>query len=311
MSLSLPKSMQMSQVTLIETRRRGARGGMGSWLAALLVAAVALAAGGSCYNPSILNDGFICAEAGKRCPDGFECSSSNRCHAVVKCSAGTPTPICSDPPKAGSDCNPACQIGCACGRCNVANSSAKCVPTVGTATLGQLCAPTADNCAAGLICLLEPETCGNNVGRCYQHCTTSGSAAAQCSGGRACEIPILDSEKTDTGYRTCGLAAQVCNPIATSNNGCPSAAFGCYLDVPGGTTLCDCPNTVPPVVLGGVCSVYSDCAAGLVCTSSAGSVGPRCRQICIQSSSGPAGIGGCAAGQRCIPIGATYGYCGL
>jgi hypothetical protein len=304
--MSLPKSMQMSLPTVVEKCRGSVRRGTGLWLAALLAVGLAGGLGASCYNPAILDEGFICAEAGKRCPDGFECNAANKCKAVVKCPVPPQTPICTDPQKAGTDCNPACQFGCACGRCNVANASAKCTTVVGTAMLGQLCTPNNDNCAAGLICLLEPDTCGSNVGRCYQHCTASGSAAAQCGTGRACEIPILDSLGKDTTYRTCGLAAQTCNPA--TNNGCPSAAFSCYLNTAGAATLCDCPNTATPVILGGVCAVYNDCAAGLVCTTSAGSVGPHCRQICTQSSSGQGN--GCPSGQRCFAIGATYGYCG-
>lgn len=308
--MSLPKSIQLGLETWIEVRRgpgQGRRQGR-FWLAALMAIGLAAAWGGACYNPSITDHGFICADAGKRCPDGFVCNPTTlRCDAVVKCSVPKQTQICSDEPKAGTRCNPACQTGCACGRCNVAGADASCTTVIGTATLGQLCTPNKDNCASGLICLLEPSTCGTDVGRCYQHCTASGAVAAQCGTGRSCEIPILDSAGKDTTYRTCGLASQPCNPIAITNNGCPSAAFGCYLNTAGAATYCDCPNTTTLVILGGSCAAYNDCAAGLVCTTSAGSVGPHCRQVCTQSNSG--GGTSCPNGQRCVPIGATYGYC--
>jgi hypothetical protein len=268
--------------------------------------ALGLAAGSpaGCYNPSITDHGFICADAGKRCPDGFACNPMTlRCDAVKTCPVPMQTPICADPPKAGTDCNPACQTGCACGRCNVAGMAAVCSTTIGSATLGQLCTPAKDNCAAGFICLLEPSTCGADVGRCYQHCTTTGAAAAQCGAGRACEIPILDSQSRDTTYRACGLASQVCNPVA--NNGCPSAAFGCYLNITGALTICDCPTATTGMILGASCTNYNDCAAGLVCTDSTGSVGRHCRQVCTQSTTAT----GCPNGQRCIAIGTMYGYC--
>jgi hypothetical protein len=254
----------------------------------------------ACYNPSISNGGLLCAEAGKACPDGFECNATDRrCYATVKCSVAAVTPICQDGPKAGAACNPTCQIGCACGRCNVFGANPVCTTSIGSAQLGQICTPGAkDNCAAGLICLLE--SCGSNLGRCYQHCTTS----AQCSGGRACEVPILDgSTGRDTGYRTCSLAPQSCNPVATTGNGCPSPSLGCYLDTDG-TTFCDCSNSTPPLVLGGLCVSYNDCASNLVCATSAGVAGAHCRQACTVASST------CPSGQRCIAEGSTYGYCG-
>ena len=273
-------------------------------LALLALAAAAGVLGTACYNPSITNGGFVCAEAGKRCPDGFECDSTNHCTATMKCSV-TVTPICSDPPKTGATCNPACQTGCACGRCNVAGASTVCSQVVGSAKRGEVCNPTADNCVAGYICLLE--SCGTNLGRCYQHCTPSGgSAGATCPSGLACEIPILDGANKDTGYRTCSLQNQTCTPTtaAASSNGCPSPALGCYLAT-GGTTFCDCPNRAPPGVLGAACDVYNDCAAGLMCAPpSAGAAGNHCRTICMQQ-----GQNTCPSGQRCVAVGTTYGYC--
>jgi hypothetical protein len=276
--------------------------GIQMWFVGLI--GLAGVAGVGCYNPSILDGGLICADAGKRCPDGFECGATDQhCHAVVKCSAPA-APICQDAARSGAACNPACQSGCSCGRCNVAGSEAVCTPTVGTVALRQVCTPTKDNCAAGLICLLEADTCGAGLGRCYQHCTTSGSAAAQCGTTGACEIPILDGAGKDTSYRACGLGTQLCNPVlaANTNNGCPSTALGCYVN-PAGATYCDCPNRATAVILGGVCEVYNDCAPGLICTDSSGSAGRHCRQACTIVN--PT----CPNGQRCIGVGAIYGYC--
>ena len=258
----------------------------------------------ACYNPGIKDGGLLCAEAGKSCPDGFKCNlADGHCYAVLTCSVPAVTPICADAPKAGAMCNPTCQTGCTCGRCNVSGAAAACTTSIGTVALGQICTLGKDNCQAGYVCLLESTTCGNNVGRCYQHCTTN----AQCgTGGRTCEIPILDASDRDTGYKTCSLQAQPCNPVTTTmaSNGCPNVGLGCYLST-SGATFCDCPSRATPAILGGVCEAYNDCAIGLVCTTSTSSVGAHCRQGCT-----PAGGGGCSNGLRCIPVGATYGYCG-
>ena len=265
----------------------------------LLVMAVLLSwSTPACFNPTITDGNLLCAEAGKACPDGFSCNAmDHKCHAVVTCSSPAVTHLCEDAPKSGADCNPTCQTGCACGRCNVIGPTPICSTSTGNVGLGQVCTPGAkDNCQAGFICLLE--SCGTNLGRCYQHCTT----AAQCGTGRLCEIPILDGTTgRDTGYRTCSLAPQMCNPAATSTTGCPNAALSCFLNTDA-TTFCDCPNA-PGAILGAVCDNYNDCLPGLVCTSSTGSVGTHCRQSCTVS--GPA----CATGQRCVPVGSTYGYC--
>jgi hypothetical protein len=271
-------------------------------LVLLALVAVAGLTGAGCYSPSITNGGFICADAGKRCPDGFECDSTNHCTATAKCPVAPVTPLCQDLPKSGATCNPSCQTGCACGRCNVAGALAVCSTTVGVAKRGEVCDPNKDNCAPGLICLLE--SCGTTLGRCYQHCTPSGgSAAAGCPTGLLCEIPILDGSNKDTGYKACSLQTQTCTPTATASNGCPSPALGCYLAT-GGATFCDCPNRTTPGVLGAVCDVYNDCAAGLMCTASTGTVGNHCRTICMVQ-----GQNTCPNGQRCVAVGTTYGYC--
>ena len=259
----------------------------------------------ACYNPSIQDAGFLCAEAGKQCPDGFTCQTDGHCHASVGSSGTCPvpaiTPICTDLPRTGAACNPTCQTGCTCGRCNVAGSAAACVTTVGTVKLGAICTPNKDNCLPGLICLLESDTCGANLGRCYQHCTTNTQCSAPA--GRTCEIPILDGSNKDTGYRACSLASQTCNPLVTTTNGCPSAALGCYVNS-AGVTFCDCPNRTTPVALGGVCDAYNDCGPGLICTAQAGLAGTHCRQACAAS-----GTNTCPNGQHCVAVGATYGYC--
>jgi hypothetical protein len=303
----------------------GARPGGGAWLT-LACLAFGLA-GGACYNPRI-DDGNLACAAGQ-CPDGFACLADNRCHHVgvtvdvgvppsdagapgsdaadgptpdanpPMCTTAVVTPVCQQAPAAGQACNPGCQKGCACGRCNIVDRSPQCVP-VGSAKLGDTCKPGAqDNCGAGLICLSEG--CGNGLGRCYRHC----AGDEQCPGS-ICTIPILDQTGKDTGFRTCDVPAQSCDPV--NNTGCPDPALACYL-TSANQTLCDCANPHPADggTSGGMndapCNVYNDCAAGFFCVDSG--MGPRCHFVCLVAS--PA----CPAG-RCIPsgTGSKYGYCG-
>jgi hypothetical protein len=260
-----------------------------------------------CFKPDIQEGGFVCSTTGKACPDGFQCAADNRCRRSLTpagdagepmCSSPPVAPTCQEGPRTGELCNPACQKGCECGRCNVVSSGhAACVPS-GTAKLGEVCKlGNADNCGSGLICLQE--ACGDSLGRCYRHCTSND----QC-GGTICQIPIEDARGQDTGFKTCDVPPQVCDPVA--NTGCPDAALNCYL-TSANLTLCDCPGGAPGGKNGDPCTIYNDCAAGFVCVSGVGGVAePRCRQACSVAS--PA----CTGGATCIPTGtgAKYGYCG-
>jgi hypothetical protein len=54
------------------------------------------------------------------------------------------------------------------------------------------------------------------------------------------------------------------------------------------------------LLLGDECSIYNDCAPGLVCVTMAGRA--TCTTVCsIQA--------GCPGGGTCVPSGDTYGYC--
>jgi hypothetical protein len=269
-------------------------------LAALIMAAALAVAG--CYSPKIQDGGLVCApgDGGDRCPDGFECNAvDNHCYrSGGQCAKAAP--LCQDAPKAGSACNPVCQTGCDCGRCNISGLAAVCSPLIGPKKLGDVCTPQRDDCDAGLICLLE--ACGSNLGRCYRHCAT----AAQCAAGVACGTPILDGTGTDTGFLTCDLAPRDCDPIART--GCPSPALTCFVGASAGGagasgTFCDCPGRALPE--DSTCDAPTDCAAGLTCASGAGVSGKRCRPICL--ANGPA----CPSGQRCVTASAArFGYCG-
>jgi hypothetical protein len=290
----------------VGAHRSESKGGLARVLAAVALAGMAGMTVSGCFKPSIEDGGFACAKEGKACPEGFECASNNRCYrnASTVSDAGEPmcstppvAPTCQDAPRAGELCNPACQKGCECGRCNVIQSTghAACVPA-GTVALGGLCKPGADdNCGAGLICIRE--TCGNNLGRCYKHCTGN----EQCE-GTICTAAINDSRGQDTGFKTCDVPAQACDPV--NNTGCLSPALNCYL-TSANLTLCDCPGATEGGKNGAACNYYRDCAPGYVCIGGVGGAF-TCRFACSVAS--PA----CTAGTTCIPTGtgAKYGYCG-
>jgi hypothetical protein len=287
--------------------------GRGVLALAAAVAVIALGGAGlvGCFNPKIADGGLLCATKGTPCPDGFTCIDRHcRKNGTVP-TDGSPaevsppdaapdtmmcTPVvaslCATGARAGQDCNPTCQTGCACKRCNVVGRDARCVPVPDVAKqLGDSCNLTADDCAPGLICFKE--LCGNNLGRCYQHCTTDD----QCNGGH-CQFSIVDATNVETTYKVCDVALRACDPV--SNTGCPDPAFICYLTGTG--TLCDCPGRAG--MNGDECSFYSQCAARFVCIGSIGDK-TRCRYAC------ELGTPTCPAGSSCVSAGTdpTYGYC--
>jgi hypothetical protein len=271
---------------------------------ACALSAVLVTTGLACFKPSIEDGGIACATEGKPCPDGFQCAFNQRCYRDIStvsdagekmCSAPPVTPVCQDPPRTGELCNPACQNGCECGRCNVllTTGHAGCVPA-GPGKLGDLCKPGADdNCGAGLVCLKE--MCGNNLGRCYKLCATND----QCVGS-VCTIMVTDLRGVDTGYKTCDIPLTDCDPV--NNTGCPSPAFNCYL-TSASQTLCDCPGGATGGLNGAACTYYRDCAPGYICIGVG--AGFQCRFAC--SAANPA----CPMGSTCSAsdMGQKYGYC--
>lgn len=293
-----------------------------AWPAVFVAAALSL---GGCYKPNVTDNGFQCAKTGKACPDGYTCGSDQRCAlnpapphpdsgpADMKmmtdgggepvCSSAHVAPLCADAPATGDVCSPACQNGCDCGRCNVVDGKAKCVPT-GTVKLGDVCTPGAtDNCEAGLICLIE--NCGNGLARCYRHCTTND----QCA-GTACTIAIDDGKGTATSFTTCDVPPRICDPVA--NTGCPNPALNCYL-TSANQTLCDCPTKQGKN--GAECTIYSDCAPGFVCISNVGGLaGPHCHFVCnVAAPSCPDKVApdGGTTPAACVPAGtgSKFGFC--
>ena len=149
----------------------------------------------------------------------------------------------------GAACNPTCQTGCSCGRCNVQGAAPACVTDVGTKKLGEICTIGKDDCQPGYICLLEADTCGQNVGRCYQYCTTN----AQC-GVTVRDGPARSRSSTATATTPSTARAVWARRRATRwrrpATGARAPALGCYVNA-AGATFCDCPNRTTPVVLGG------------------------------------------------------------
>lgn len=268
-------------------------------LGALLVVAFAAQAGG-CYRPNIKDGSIRCDktfEEDFQCPEGFRCAVDDHCWrdpTQVKPDGGKPmctlpkvTALCADPPAAGQACNPTCQTGCECGRCNVVAGVPTCVAP-GAVKLGDVCKVGAqDDCAPGLYC--AKEACGDNLGRCYRHCTTSD----QCTGS-VCSFSI-----EATAFKLCEVAPQACDPV--KDMGCPSASLHCYI-TSGDQTLCDCARNGTKGMAGDPCVFYSDCAPGFVCFQSAGEE-PKCRAAC--NIAAPV----CGAGEACTG-GTKYGHCG-
>jgi hypothetical protein len=288
---------------------------------------------GGCYKPNIAEGGFRCTEAGE-CPDGLTCATDMHCYmhppapladtgmppppppqeagmdtmmtssTDADASGGEPTcqpppPLCADGPAAGDVCSPACQRGCACGRCNVVDGRPACVPA-GTIAEGGVCNAAADNCAPGLFC--SRESCGNGLARCYRHCTSN----AQC-GDTSCTLSIYDNQRQRTSFKTCDVPAQTCDPLGGPASGCP-VPLVCYIGN-ANQTLCDCPRATPaPGANGAECTIYSDCADGFICITINGESSAHCRFVCevgAATSSCPQSAPHCMASGT----GTRYGFC--
>jgi hypothetical protein len=300
-----------------------------AWARALGLGAAVLALGGGCYKPNILDGGFVCASSGQACPDGYQCGADMHCWLHPDTAAPPPPPppqdtgmesmmtidadadagggepmcqppptLCADGPAAGDACSPACQKGCACGRCNVVAGKAACV-AAGSIPEGGVCNAAADDCAPGYICRLE--MCGNGLARCYRHCTS----AAQC-GGSSCTLAIYDSNNKPTGFSTCDVPKQDCNPLGGVASGC-APALSCYL-TNANQTLCDCPRKAPaPGGNGDACTIYSDCSDGFICIQLNGQSSAHCHFVCEVGAAGS-----CPQSEpQCVPAGtnAKYGFC--
>lgn len=274
-------------------------------LAIVLSGAALLVAG--CYRPSIASGGFQCA-AGKVCPDGFHClTSNNRCYQgdagpeAATCASPAPMENCSRGPDGGV-CNPSCQTGCECGFCSIVSGTASCMTVAaGNNDIGELCDPTRKaDCKEGLFCRTECQT--TTVGRCYKFCDVDHDCQicgdAGCRNG-TCGVTGISTDSsggTSVSFRLCNLPDEGCDPVAPS--GCPAGqdVLACYAE--GIQTLCDCRGTASK---GAQCTNPSSCLPGLICINLAGKA--TCQQICRN------GGGECTPPASCMLTNGSYGYC--
>ena len=254
---------------------------------------------GGCYRPSIQPGGLLCADGGA-CPEGFHCGNNDkRCHpgATSMCLADAAVAmLCSDQPL-GEPCDPICQQGCECGRCNLDGDKLACVPSGGKLR-GAFCNVGNDDCAAGLVCLREPcspesPDAGMLLGRCYRYC-----AGDQHCDGRLCNIPIVSA--ANTALSACELPPRTCDPVGGINS-CGDARLACYVDS-NGSTFCECSGFSGD---GEPCGVFSSCVPGFRCVQQGGGTTPRCRRVCRLGGSDCPSNTGCMV----TPGDAMFGFC--
>jgi len=271
---------------------------MATWRSGTLLAAavVLVAAGARCYKPKIQEGGLLCAEGGPRCPDGFQCAADGTCRSTpISCQAGQPhiAPICAGQP--GDPCDPICQSGCPCGRCNLAGKGIACTP-VGTKVAGDICNAASDDCGAGHICLND---CGGGVARCFRFCGVGTNINEDVCQGQSCDVPVDAVDGGATNLTVCEPPAKPCtNPVGDSGE-CGSAALGCYITSTG-ETACDCKG---PGQAGDDCGPFNSCIVGYRCIQIGGAA--KCFQTCARDN--PA----CPSSQSCksAPGSANFGYC--
>ncbi|MEP6654267.1 MAG: hypothetical protein ABJA82_12960 [Myxococcales bacterium] len=274
------------------------------------MATVVLLLGRGCYNPKVTPGGLHCAPAssGKQCPDGFSCiaalceptggsaATGGRGGASGSGGAGggcaNPiAPSCQTPAGAPPGCDHVCQTGCGCGlRCSVAGTVTACVPVAGQKSQGDICSPASDECAPGLVCLKE--SCGTNLGRCYRFCREN----SDCGG--VCGTPIMLPSGDFSGFKVCNVGDQVPACDVYAKTGCPDPNLVCFVASPN--TKCDCPSGANRTETQ-KCSLYNDCAPGLLCLATAGSPAPQCHRLCRTSAD-------CSGGAACS-ISGSSGYC--
>lgn len=261
---------------------------------ALLFVVAALA---GCYRPNVQDAGLWCSDGGA-CPEGFHCGVDRRCHVGQTTMCGSDAavmPLCSDQPL-GKQCDPICQQGCECGRCNLVGDDLRCVAS-GSKIAGDYCNLMSDDCAAGFVCLREPcsaedADAGPQVGRCYRYC-----AGDQHCDGMMCNVQVVSAG--GTLLSACQLPPRTCDPVNATTT-CGSSLLACYV-VDNGRTFCECPQFAGA---GEACGVFSSCVPGYRCVQQ-GAMTPRCRKVCRLDGSD------CGAGSACTstPADAMFGYC--
>jgi hypothetical protein len=262
--------------------------------AVLPVLLVLGAFGSGCYKPKIQDGGLLCGDGGA-CPEGFKCRDGKcRNTPPTVCPATNPHVDMICPAQPGSPCDPICQTGCPCGRCNLNGYALDCT-IAGTKDTGAICNTTQDDCAPGNVCLND---CDGKIARCYRFCETGSASSPSVCAGQLCDVPVNDPDGGATELSVCEPPVRACNPVGDSGD-CGSAALGCYI-TSNGVTACDCKGAAQ---LGDPCGPYNSCAAGLRCVFVNGAT--TCFQTCLVS------MPDCAAPKVCkqAPGSPTYGYC--
>jgi hypothetical protein len=209
-------------------------------------------------------------------------------------------------PKVG-DCDPVCQLGCACTqRCQLvsdANSdySFDCQTPPAGSLLDDFktCDTKNDLCKPGLLCLTPPKDstgCGN---QCYRACRQD----SDCPAKSFCVLSI-DLNATQSAP-ICSPPVVVCNPaLTTAVTGCANSLTGpnCYVfsNNQPDETMCDCAGTLNA---GAACQDLHSCVAGYEC------VGGKCQRLCSLVTGGTVA---CASGQICKALhgkSTKYGTC--
>jgi hypothetical protein len=271
---------------------------MATWRAPALSVSAALLVLGSggfgCYKPQIKDGGLLCGDGGA-CPEGFKCRDGKcRNTPPTVCAATKPhiDMICAAQP--GSPCDPICQTGCDCGRCNLAGYALDCT-TAGTKQTGDICNAAQDDCAPGNVCLND---CDMKIARCYRFCATGSASNSSVCAGQMCDVPVNDPDGGTTELSVCEPPVRTCNPVGDSGD-CGNSALGCYI-TSDGVTACDCKGTAQS---GEACGTYNSCAVGFRCVYVNGAA--TCFQTCLFGGSD------CTAPQICkqAPGSPTYGYC--
>jgi hypothetical protein len=250
-----------------------------------------------CYKPNVRDGGLLCADAGV-CPEGFHCAPDGTCHKGPKmaCPAASPhiAPLCQ--PSSGSPCDPICQGGCECGRCNLVGTGLMCVPP-GTKQRGDVCDVANDNCAPGNTCLAY---CGaGKPARCYRFCGKGDVQDPSLCGGNNCDISVNPGGQPE--WKVCEPPLESCNPIGDNNDCVAPTTYGCYVG-PTGEPVCDCRGTVPG---GAVCGFYNACLPGFSCLALQAGQDALCFKTCLLLTPD------CPAATTCTPLPGndTYGFC--
>jgi hypothetical protein len=249
----------------------------------------------ACYKPNVQDGGFVCADGGTSCPEGFHCGANGLCQEGPPpvCTAASPhvQQICAPDP--GNDCDPLCQSRCECGRCNLAGATLACTPAGGKQR-GEFCNMLNDDCVPGNVCLKD---CSDKVARCFRFCGNAGVKRDDVCPGQ-CNFAVTDGNNNATLLTVCDPPAVQCNPVGESGD-CGDAALSCYV-LNTGATACDCKGVI---AAGGECGPYNSCIPGYSCVSPSAGLPAACVRTCR--------LGGTdCAPAACVQAGpGNFGFC--